>query len=273
MKTSITTTLALAIAPALAIPPPDFGFPEAPNDTALTAVFTTTNGTVPVTEGALFGINIPEMAPALSVNTSAYRSLANYSGEYVVLMVDPDASYPEMPNNRFILHWMQANLTQSDNNPATLPLSTVGRQLENTSAPVVEYRRPSPPTKSSAHRYILYAFQQPMNFTIPEQWSGLSNSNRSRFNLTNFINDTMLGTPAAANFFYVSNQTSVPMNFNETSGNSYPDGDGTAVTSGDPYMPTGSTAGSSSSSSAGAAMITGVGSLVGAGLVGIAALM
>lgn len=263
-------SLALAI-PAVAIPPPSFGFPEAPNDTALTVRFQDKN--IVVQEAALYGINIPENEPMLSVNTSDYRSLANYNGDYTIIMVDPDASYPEMPDKRFYLHWMQPNTTQSDG------MSSGSRMLRNATTPFVPYARPAPPTNSSAHRYIIYAFQQPSDFTIPDQWSGLSAMNRSSFNLTNFISDAGLGTPAAANYFYVSNQSSVPHDFTAAPGGSYPNGDGSAVTSGDPYGPTGamSSSGSSgsptSTSDGGAAMITGVGGLLGAGIVGMAALL
>jgi len=266
-------SLALAL-PTLAIPPPDFGFPEAPNDTALTIRFTHGQQTTLVQEAALYGINIPEHIPELSLNATTYRSLADYNGNYTVLMVDPDARYPEHPTSRFYLHWIQANFTESMTN------ATMGeRALTNATQPFVPYLRPSPPTNSSAHRYIIYAFQQPSNFTIPPQWAGLSASNRSNFNLTRFINDTHLGTPAAANYFYVSNETNVPTNFTAAPGGQYPGGDGTAVTSGDPYRPTAgasSAAGGSAPStpsSAGAAALTGVGSLVGAGLVGLVALL
>ncbi|KAF2171627.1 hypothetical protein M409DRAFT_63264 [Zasmidium cellare ATCC 36951] len=261
-------SLALAI-PALAIPPPDFGFPEAPNDTALAVRFQNPN--VLVQEAALYGIGITQNAPSLSVNTSDYQSLADYNGNYTVLMVDPDASYPQNPNRRFILHWMQANLAQSSN--ATSNATLGGRALQNSTAPVVPYMRPSPPTNSSAHRYIIYAFQQPSNFSVPPQWSGLSGMNRTNFNLTNFISDARLGTPAAANYFYVSNQTSVPANFTAAPGGSYPGGNGDAVTSGDPYSQSTTSTSSSTSSAAAAAMITGAGSLLGAGIVGMAAFL
>lgn len=300
MKTGLAA-LALAVSPALAIPPPNFGFPEAPNDTALTVTYPQGNGRyIPVTEAELFGINVPQNQPVVAVNTSAYRSLANYSGNYVLIMVDPDAQYPENPNYRFYLHWMQANLTQSNNSTMNQSLSLTGnRQLVNMSAPVVPYARPAPPTNSSAHRYIFYSFQQPDNFSIPSQWSGLNAMNRTKFNLTNFIADTNLGTPAAANFMYVSNQSRVPDDFVAAAGSQYPGGDGTAVTSGDPSQATGGSSGSgsgsnsgsgsggsgnsgsnggsggssSSTSSAGAAMITGAGSLLGAGILGFAALI
>lgn len=283
MKLTTVAALVLAFVPALAVPPPDFGFPEAPNDTVLSVAFrqdSSTLGYVTVTPGELFGSGIATYSPVLGVNVTAYQALANYTGNYIVMMVDPDASYPENPTNRFILHWMQPNMTQSINVTISSNLTLIGHQLVNSSASLVSYNPPRPPTNSSAHRYILYAFHQPANFSIPSQWSGLSAQNRSRFNLTNFIRDTNLGTPAAANYFYVSNQTSVPTNFTAAAGGSYPSGNGVAVTSGDPYRPTSTPAASSSggsassaSSAAGAAMITGLGGLVGAGLVGLAALM
>ncbi|EME39987.1 hypothetical protein DOTSEDRAFT_47469 [Dothistroma septosporum NZE10] len=277
MFLTILTSLALAIAPAVAIPPPSFGFPEAPNDTALTVRFQDGAQTTLVQEAALYGINVTANEPSLSLNTGEYRSLADYNGSYTIIMVDPDASYPENPTSRFILHWLQPNTSRANASSSMgETTSTTSVSLTNVTAPRVPFRRPSPPTNSSAHRYIIYAFQQPMNFTIPSQWSGLSDGNRTRFNLTNFIRDTNLGTPAAANYFYVSNQTNVPANFTASPGGQYPGGDGSAVTSGDPYKPTGSAAGGSggsSSSSARAAMVTGVGSLVGAGLLGLAALL
>lgn len=79
MKGNIAAAIVLATVPALAIPPPSFGFPEAPNDTMLTVDFLQNGSTtgpryVPVTEAELFGIDIPENQPILSV-VSAHPSL------------------------------------------------------------------------------------------------------------------------------------------------------------------------------------------------------
>ncbi|SMR59409.1 unnamed protein product [Zymoseptoria tritici ST99CH_1E4] len=306
---------AWTITPTLAVPPEDFGFPSAPNDTILDVSFRQTlSGYEDVVPGSRYGIAIAENEPNLSLNTTAYPRLDSYQGEYIVIMVDPDASYPENPSNRFILHWLRQNLTSAENAnppPAGLQIVTDTAKLLNSFTPaIVQYRRPSPPTNSSAHRYILYAFEQPQHFRLPEQWSGLSGSNRTGFNLTSFISDTNLGTPCAANYFYTSNQTVVPDDFISTNGSSYPGGDGTAITSGDPYgpgssapnnthsanstmptrMPNATTSGgagpsptsspttsaepsSTSASTGGAAMLTGAGSLVAAGLVGLTALL
>jgi len=45
-----------ALAPVLAIPPPDFGFPEAPNDTALSITYQDNGNTIVVKEADLFGV-------------------------------------------------------------------------------------------------------------------------------------------------------------------------------------------------------------------------
>lgn len=55
--TSIITTIALAAAPALAIPPPIFGFPDSDNHTELTVAYTLNGNTTTVQEGMLFGSN------------------------------------------------------------------------------------------------------------------------------------------------------------------------------------------------------------------------
>lgn len=301
MKLTLATAFAL-FASVLAIPPENFGFPSAPNDTILSVGFAQPGGTYQtMTEGILFGWGIPNATPVLGLQTNVYQSLASYTGQYLVMMVDPDASTPENPSRRFILHWLQPNVTLSNatTNPSAVGLLPGSRQLANLTTPIAPYARPMPPSNSSAHRYILYAFQQPNNFTIPPAYSGYSASNRTSFNLTNFIRDARLGTPAAANYMYVTNQTNVPTNFVASAGGTYPGGNGGAVTSGDPgasYLATASAtstasgAGSSSSraasssagasgtqasasSSAGAAMITGVSGIIGAALLGVAAIL
>lgn len=45
-----------ALAPVLAIPPPDFGFPEAPNHTELSITYQDNGNTIAVQEADLFGV-------------------------------------------------------------------------------------------------------------------------------------------------------------------------------------------------------------------------
>ena len=137
-------------------------------------------------------------------------------------MVDPDASTPQQPTRRFILHWMGGNFTAD---PSTGVFS-------NSTPAVVDYARPMPPPTSDPHRYILYAFQQPAAFAVPEAFSGFSAQNRTNFNLTSFISAAMLMDPAAANYYFVQNKTGTPPDFTASAGGEYPGGNGMAVTQG-----------------------------------------
>lgn len=185
------------------------------------------------------------MMPTVAINTAQYMSLASYNGSYVVMMVDPDARTPQDPNLRFILHWLQPNFMLSRN---TTSMNYPGTPLMNTTAAVVPYARPMPPPTSDAHRYILYAFQQPANFMVPSAFSGYSAMNRTNFNLTEFISAANLGTPAAANYFFCNNMTDVPQNFIALPGGTYPGGNGGAITDG-PSGPATSTGGAATSAS------------------------
>lgn len=57
LSTSIIISIAVAAAPALAIPPPIFGFPDSDNHTELTVQYTLNGNTTKVQEGMLFGAN------------------------------------------------------------------------------------------------------------------------------------------------------------------------------------------------------------------------
>ncbi|KIW87807.1 uncharacterized protein Z519_11391 [Cladophialophora bantiana CBS 173.52] len=219
--------LLLVISPALAIPPPDFGFPEAPNDTALSITYQNNGNSVVVTEAELFGVEITSKEPTVAVETSRFQSIFSYNGSYVLLMVDPDARYPQDPTARFILHWLQTDMT-----PGAQAADGTS-QLINSTEPRAPYRNPSPPTNSSAHRYIFYAFFQHENFTFPSAFEGYSATNRTNFNLTLFLDESNLGRiPAAAMYFFVSNQTQIPQDFTEAAGGTYPGGNGDMITAG-----------------------------------------
>ncbi|EXJ56195.1 hypothetical protein A1O7_09126 [Cladophialophora yegresii CBS 114405] len=224
---SALSLLFLAVGPALAIPPPDFGFPEAPNDTALAVTFPNNGSPLVVAEAQLFGVTIPSQEPTVAVDPSRSASIASYNGSYTLLMVDPDARYPEAPTSRFILHWLQTNMT-------TGPQAADGTtQLINTTQPRAPYRGPAPPTNSSAHRYILYAFFQHENFTFPPAFEGYNATNRTSFNLTDFLDQSNLGqTAAAAMYYFASNQTGVPPDFVAAAGATYPSGNGQMITAG-----------------------------------------
>ncbi|KIW64816.1 hypothetical protein PV04_09724 [Phialophora macrospora] len=219
--------LLLYVNPTFSIPPPDFGFPEAPNDTALAVTFPNNGNPLVVAEAQLFGVTVPSQEPTVAVDPSRFESIASYNGSYTLLMVDPDARYPEAPTSRFILHWLQTNMT-------TAPQAADGTsQLINTTEPRAPYRGPAPPTNSSAHRYILYAFFQHENFTFPPDFEGYNATNRTNFNLTEFLDESNLGqTPAAAMYFFASNETGVPPDFVAAAGGTYPGGNGEMITAG-----------------------------------------
>ncbi|KAL9053764.1 MAG: hypothetical protein Q9162_004562 [Coniocarpon cinnabarinum] len=223
MYRSALAAALLALSPALAIPPEDFGFPSAPNDTALGVTFNPgSDNEVVIMEAELLGPDVALQPPQVTVNASQYRSIAEYNGAYVLMMVDPDASTPQNPTSRFILHWMAANLTASPDNGV----------LTNSTPAVAEYAHPMPPPNSDAHRYILYAFQQPDDFAVPDAYAGYGGMNRSNFNVTDFLSQAALDQPAAANYFFVQNKTGTPPDFTASAGGSYPGGNGAAITAG-----------------------------------------
>lgn len=269
---SLLTILTLAAAVA-AIPPPEFGFVDSANHTELSVAYTFNGNTTVVAEGQLFGANITSTMPTLALNPALYKSIADYQGQYLILMVDPDAPSPDDPSRRFILHWLATNM--APNTPARIPQT--GRMLTNFTPAMVPYRGPGPPPTSSAHRYILYAFQQPDNFAIPAAFRGFSDQNRTNFNLDNFIKDAGLGRPAAGEYFYTSRQQGVPGDFIALPGGKYPGGNGNAIFANDSSLSIPSTNGTRSiPTSGGAPMVTATciaGTVLGAGLLGLLAII
>lgn len=205
-----------------------------------------------------------------------YESVANYSGQYLVVMVDPDASTPEDPSKRFILHWLAVNVTQtpttgtSGRRQLSPPSSSSSSSLNSTGAgkDLVAYRAPTPGTTSSAHRYIVYAFQQPAGgFSLPPAFASLAasdNPDRAGFNLTSFMAAAGLGRPAAAEYFYVSRKAEVPGEFVAAPGASYPGGNGGAVFENSPNA-AGNNTSSSTTAAGGTATTTQKGSSSSAG--------
>lgn len=56
MALTIVVSLLAVIPLALAIPPPDFGFPEAPNHTELSVTYQNNGNGIVVAEAELFGV-------------------------------------------------------------------------------------------------------------------------------------------------------------------------------------------------------------------------
>lgn len=262
MKTNSWIALVLRCTPVLAVPPHSFGFPESQSDAQLSVTYQVNGSAQPVQPGILFGIDVPSQAPTVAVNESYGPLNYSYTGPYMLFMLDPDASYPENPQNRWIIHWWAGNLTKSNNTAEANMTSIGGTRLINTTAARVDYRRPRPPTNSSAHRYIQYLFEQPSNFSIPEAWSGYNSSNSSRFPFEKFIQATNLSNPVAANYFYCSNQSVVPAGFVAAPGGQYPSGNGAMVTQGTNQPSSTGVAGASSTGAAPSSTSSGAGSVV-----------
>lgn len=178
-----------------------------------------------------FPPSVTQTQPQLSLDPGLYQSVANYNGQYLILMVDPDASTPEQPNRRFILHWLAPNVTQTTTAPGQRQLNPPSSQNPGTGlTDFVSYLPPAPGNTSSAHRYIIYAFQQSPSFFIPGGFLGLAGGqSRANFNLTGFMEAAGLGRPAAAEYFYVSRRPEVPGDFVGSPGATYPGGNGGAV--------------------------------------------
>lgn len=160
------------------------------------------------------------MSPVPGTQPTVAITSQNTTGKpLVVMMVDPDAPTPEAPTVGFFLHWM-----------ATDMVATTGQSaLTNSTPNPVSYIPPGPPASSAAHRYVLYAFEQPANFALPPQFANVNDANRANFNVTAFIQAANLGTPVAANFMYVSASANVPPTFQAAPGGSFPGGNGNAV--------------------------------------------
>ncbi|KAJ0122283.1 hypothetical protein J7T55_002795 [Diaporthe amygdali] len=212
MLSHAIVALIVAAAPALAIPPPIFGLPTSDYDAELSVAYTLSGNTTVLQAGQLFGGNITQDQPALALDPLRYPSVASYEGQYVIVMCDPDATTPDNPDRRFILHWLAPNMTTGAPYSATRPQTGVA--LTNMTENFTPYRSPGPALNSSAHRYILYAFRQPDTFTVPAEFDTYAGGvNRTGFNLTSFIELAGLGNPAAAEYMYVSREPAVPGDF------------------------------------------------------------
>ncbi|KAI9688274.1 MAG: hypothetical protein M1820_010302 [Bogoriella megaspora] len=191
--------------------------------------------TYQIQPGEELGINVPDASGHLKIGlrqlpeddqiietppaASIYKKPVVVYGPqlYLAVMVDPDAPYPQDPTAAEYLHWLQPNLRLI--NASTLPLEAVDPfpfifYANQTDTPArLHYSSPQPPNNSAAHRYILYVYQQPLNFTFPQSYAGYGPNNRSNFNVAAFARSADLGDPLAATYFYVANYTnSLPPN-------------------------------------------------------------
>ncbi|OKL58022.1 hypothetical protein UA08_06845 [Talaromyces atroroseus] len=137
-------------------------------------------------------INAPTFDPKSQLFTGP--SSPSSTGKYVFLMVDPntnttDPTYPA-------LHTLYANVTASNGDLSWTVLAP--------------YINPEP-TAGAPHNYTMLLFEQPSaQFMVPSKFSSflpLNLSNlyaREGFPVLDFIHDTGLGEPVAANWFQES---------------------------------------------------------------------
>lgn len=161
-------------------------------------------------------------------------------------------------SNTTLLHWTLAGLSSPDGTTT----------LTSHQAEIAPYFPPDPPA-GQTHIYGVFLYNEPADFAVPADYipffknltaPGSSVFNRVGFNLINFVAETGLGAPVAADWFLVSTPNaaeSSTMTTNSTLGATV-----SATTTTNTGANTGSTSFKSSSPSAtqsrSGAMITGV---------------
>ena len=106
-------------------------------------------------------------------------------------------------SNTTLIHWILPGLSFA--NATTTALTSY-------SDAIAQYFPPGPPA-GQTHTYALFLYDEPPNFTIPADYVPIfknltaSVENRVGFNLTEFVEQTRLGDPVAADWFLVSNTT------------------------------------------------------------------
>ena len=116
-------------------------------------------------------------------------------------MVDPNFN-ATVPTNT-VLYYLLPGLRAGSN--CTRIGNLTFAPLISRSAPAAVYIGPQP-TSLLPHLYILLLFAQPANFTIPSAFAaflplGKGGLNRINFPVVEFVKETAIGNPIAANYF------------------------------------------------------------------------
>jgi hypothetical protein len=136
---------------------------------------------------------------------------------YVAIMMDFSVEATgSTESNTTLLHWILPGLS-SPNGTTTLT------SHEGAIAP---YFPPGPPP-GQTHTYGVFLYSEPADFAVPTDYIPFFNNltasvyNRVGFNLTNFVAETGLGAPVAADWFLVStpNATASSATVSATSSN------------------------------------------------------
>ncbi|KAJ7784372.1 PEBP-like protein [Mycena metata] len=111
-------------------------------------------------------------------------------GPFVVAAVDPDAPTPQDPTSAQIRHFLGGNFLND------------GGLLKNTTPAISEFRQPTPPAGSDAHRYTFLLFHQSAAFA--SQTLVNANTSVQLFNISQFAAAVGLGNPIAGTFMLVA---------------------------------------------------------------------
>ncbi|KAF7297692.1 CEN-like protein 2 [Mycena kentingensis (nom. inval.)] len=141
----------------------------------------------------LHGQNVPRdqtaSAPKMALHFTDSNG-ASASGPFVVLMIDPDAPTPQNRSLSSVRHLLGGDFYFNHHGG-----------LVNHTAAVTDYRQPTPPQGSDAHRYVFLVFLQ------SEEFASQTLVNASTpilpFNVSQFVAETGLGSPIAGNFMFV----------------------------------------------------------------------
>jgi phosphatidylethanolamine-binding protein (PEBP) family uncharacterized protein len=177
--------------------------------------FTDNNGTVwPVTAGVNLTMNQTANIPSFAIVSNNTQIIGK---PYLMAIVDPDAPTPQSPNVSQFRHFLGADYISNGSTNGEFVLMN-----KSKTATLTDYVGPTPPKDSDAHRYVVLCYLQ--NSTGINAPSGFNASNRTNFNITNFV-DNVQGnnlTLLAATFFFVSaNDTTgsaKPFNASNTTG-------------------------------------------------------
>lgn len=126
--------------------------------------------------------------------------LARTHTTYVAIMMDFSVETTgSTESNTTLLHWIQPGLS-SPNETTT---------LTSHQGVIAPYFPPGPPP-GQTHTYGVFLYKEPANFAVPADYIPFFNNltasvfNRVGFNLTNFVAETGIGAPVAADWFLVS---------------------------------------------------------------------
>ncbi|KAK7464752.1 hypothetical protein VKT23_005959 [Stygiomarasmius scandens] len=141
------------------------------------------------------GVQLPRNATAGPPSFSILQPTADAAGPgpFVIATVDPDAPTPQDPTSAQIRHFLGSDFTQGVQD---------GGALTNSTPAISDFRQPTPPAGSDAHRYVFLLFRQPEGFD--QQSLVNSSSPVDHFDIAAFADATGLGDPIGGTFMLVA---------------------------------------------------------------------